>query len=209
MLHISPSPIQSTNLPIPKHEDIKAKLSGAKFFSKMYFKSAFWQLELHPDSRHLTVFYANDKLYRYKRPTMGLKPSQGELNVALLPIFAHIPEAHLIHDYLIIAAPSKESHDNALQLTMQAISRAGLTLNPKKCAFGKRQIEFWGMLISADGIKPDPAKVEAFEYLQPPTTKEGLISFLCMMQSNAEFIPNFAKQSAKLRELTQGNVRFK
>jgi hypothetical protein len=28
---------------------------------------------------------------------MGAKPAQGELNVALQPLFANIPQAHLIH----------------------------------------------------------------------------------------------------------------
>ncbi len=40
--------VHASNLPIPRQEDMKAKLSGAKVFSKMDFKSAFWQLELHP-----------------------------------------------------------------------------------------------------------------------------------------------------------------
>ena len=68
----------STNYPIPKHEDIKAKLSGSKVFSKLDFKSAFWQLELDPDSRHLTVFHANNKLYHYTRLIMVIKPAQSE-----------------------------------------------------------------------------------------------------------------------------------
>ena len=55
--------IKASNLPIPRHEDIKAKLSVAKVFSKMDFKSAFWQLELHQGSRYFTVFDANDELY--------------------------------------------------------------------------------------------------------------------------------------------------
>ena len=59
--------ILSTNHPIPKHEDIKAKLSGCTIFSKMDFKSEFWQIELQSESRHLTLFHANDRLYRYKR----------------------------------------------------------------------------------------------------------------------------------------------
>ena len=42
--------IQSTNLPIPRQEDIKAQLAGNEVFSKVDFKSAFWQLELHPES---------------------------------------------------------------------------------------------------------------------------------------------------------------
>ena len=46
--------LHSSNLPIPRQEDIRAKLSGKKFFSKLDFKHAFWQLELHPDSRYLS-----------------------------------------------------------------------------------------------------------------------------------------------------------
>ena len=94
----------STNQPIPKQEDIRAQLVGSRYFSKLYFKSAFWQLELHPDSRYLTMFHANDKLYQYTRLIMEVKPAQGELNAALKPIFAHIPNVYLIHDDLIIAA---------------------------------------------------------------------------------------------------------
>ena len=107
--------IQSSNYPIPKQEDIKAKLSGAKVFSKMDLKSAFWQIELAEESRHLTVFYANDKLYRYKRLTMGLSPAQAELNAALRPVFSHIDSAHVIHDDLIVAANNDEEHDHAIQ----------------------------------------------------------------------------------------------
>ena len=33
--------VQSTNLPIPRQEDIKSKLSGARIFSNLDFKSAF------------------------------------------------------------------------------------------------------------------------------------------------------------------------
>ena len=130
--------IQSSNYPIPKQEDIKAKLSGAKVFSKMDLKSAFWQIELSDESRYLTVFHANDKLYRYKRLTMGLSSSQAELNVALRPVFAHIENAHVIHDDLIVATNTDEEHDTAIQQCMEATSKAGLTFNPPKCFFGKK-----------------------------------------------------------------------
>ena len=115
--------IQSSNLPIPRQEDIKAKLSNCNIFSKMDFKSAFWQIELHPESRHLTVFHANNKLYRYKRLTMGVKPAQGELNTALLPLFTNIPQAHLFHDDLIIAASDK---------TMLYVFNINIYLNPSR-----------------------------------------------------------------------------
>ena len=198
--------IQSSNYPIPKQEDIKAKLSGAKVFSKMDLKSAFWQIELAEESRHLTVFHANDKLYRYKRLTMGLSPAQAELNAALRPVFSHIDSAHVIHDDLIVAANNHEEHDHVIQQCMEAASKAGLTFNPSKCFFGRSEISFWGMIFSSEGVRPDPAKVEALEYITPPNSKEELISFLCMMQSNSDFIASFSRRSSTLRELTKGHV---
>ena len=88
------------------------------------------------------------------------------------------------------------------------MSHAGLTLNSDKCQFGMKQIKFWGMIISAVGVKPDPEKVEALEGLDPPRNKDELLSFLCMMQSNAEFIPAFSQKAAPLREITKKQVRF-
>ena len=200
---------QSTNLHIPGYEDINDKLARNEIFSKMDFRSAFWQIKLHPDSRCFTVFYANNKLYRYKRLTIGVKPAQGELNIALKPVFAHIPQAHLIHDNLIVAAESQKEHGQTILQIIQAISRAGLTSNSTKFQIGKKEISFWGMICSKDRVRPNPEKVEALEHLQAPTNKQELISFLCMMQSNADFIPNFAKKSSKLRELASGRVRFR
>ncbi|CAB4022967.1 Hypothetical predicted protein, partial [Paramuricea clavata] len=91
---------------------------------------------------------------------------------------------------------------------MNAISNAGITLNPDKCTFGVPEIGFWGLRIGSDGVRPDPAKVEALDHMTPPQSKEELTSFLCMMQSNSDFIPNFAQLAAKLRELTKKHARF-
>ena len=128
--------IFSSNHPIPKHEDIKTRLSGSRIFSKMDFKSAFWQIELTEESKFLAVFHANGKLYRYKRLTMGLAPSQGELNSAIQPIFSHIKHAHVIHDDVIIATSTMEEHEMILNESMKAIAESGLTLNPAKCFIG-------------------------------------------------------------------------
>ena len=140
---------------------------------------------------------------------MGVKPAQGELNNALQPIFAHIQGAHLIHDDLIIATKTDKEHTKVIEEVVVAISEAGLTLNPLKCKFGKKEVSFWGMIYDADGVRPDPEKVEALKYITAPKSKEDLISFLCMMQSNSDFIENFSKKSASLRELTKTNKRFK
>ena len=112
-------------------------------FSKLDFKSAHWQLELDEDSQYLIVFYLNDRLYRYKKLTMGLKPSQEELNAALRLIFAQIANLYLNQNDLIIATSNDEDHIKVTEQVMQAIFRAGLTLNPLVCSFGVLKVLLW------------------------------------------------------------------
>ena len=198
----------SSNFPIPRQEDLKARISGSKVFSKLDLKSAYWQLEIAPESRWLTTFHCNGHLYRYKRLVMGMKCAQGELNAALQPLFAHLQDVHVIHDDIVIGTITDEEHMKTLKEVLTILEDNCLTLNQKKCIIGTDKIKFWGMMFGKDGISPDPEKVEALSYLSSPRDKEELNSFLCMMQANAEFICKFAKEAATLRELTKKNSRF-
>ena len=169
--------IISSNLPIPRQEDIMTKLAGSKIFSKLDFRNAFWQLPLDEASRALTVFHLNDKLYRYKRLIMGIKCAQGELNAALIPVFSHIPDAHVIHDDVIVASKNSENHLKALEQCMLAVEKADLTLNEEKCWFGYDEVKFWGMKINTEYIQPDDEKVEALDYLEPRKIRMSFIAF--------------------------------
>ena len=54
---------------------------------------------------------------------------------------------------------------------MKAIDQANLTLNPKKCSFGKTKISFWGMIFSSSDVRPDIEKVKALEKLPAPKNR--------------------------------------
>ena len=62
------------------------------------------------------------------------------------------------------------------------------------------------MLFTSEGVKPDPEKVKALEHISPPKDKEERKSFICIKQSNSDFIPNFAKKVAPLRTLLKGKA---
>ena len=201
--------IKDTRIPVLRAEDIRAELASCEVFSKLDFRSAFHQLELAPESCLITVFSDVEELKWYTRRTMGTKPASGELSKALCPFFNVIPEAHMIHDDLIIATKSPAQHDLALERALAIIHDSGLTLNDDKCVFKAAEIPFWAMLISRDGVCPDPSKVEALKDALPPTNKLEVVSFLCMLHANAEFIPNLSRETVHLRALTQKHKCFK
>ena len=146
--------IKSSNIPIPQAEDIKAQLSVCQVFSKLDFKSTFHQLKLSKESRGITVFHGLGKLMRHKTLTMGSCPASGELTKALGPLFQSIPQAHVIHDDLIIAAKSQNEHDEALGKVLDVISKSGMTLKIDKCILSTDKIPFWGIIVTKDGLKP-------------------------------------------------------
>ena len=63
-------------------------------------------------------------------------------------------------DDIIIWAPSFEEHLRRLRLVFDKIRTAVLKLKPTKCQFLKREVSFLGHVVSSEGIKTDPDKVE-------------------------------------------------
>ena len=51
------------------------------------------------------------------------------------------------------------------------------------------------MIFFSSGVRPDPEKVKALENLPLPKNRSEFKSFICIMQSNSDFIPNFSKNT--------------
>ena len=55
---------------------------------------------------------------------MGIKSAQGELNAALQPLFAHLPQVHIIHDDLVIAPVTLKEHEEVVIAVMEILAAA-------------------------------------------------------------------------------------
>lgn len=64
--------IKRENHPLPTMEQLLPKIQNAKMFSKLDIKDAFHQLELVPESRHITTFISGKGFYRFKRLMFGI-----------------------------------------------------------------------------------------------------------------------------------------
>ena len=59
--------------------------------------------------------------------------------------------------------------------------------------FIKKELVYLGHMISAEGIKPDPAKIEAVKNWPIPTTTDAVKRFVAFSNYYRKCIPNFAK----------------
>ena len=72
-------------------------------------------------------------------------------------------------DDIIVFGKSAEEHDENLQNTLQVIKESGLKLNKDKCEIKKNKLTYFGHVLSAKGVSPDPEKVKAITDLEAPT----------------------------------------
>ena len=72
----------------------------------------------------------------------------------------------------------------------------------------KESISFYGVTLSAEGVRPDPRKIEAIKNLPEPRTEALLQSFLGIVNYLSRFSPNIAKMTCNLRALLKKNTEF-
>ncbi|UYV79257.1 K02A2.6-like, partial [Cordylochernes scorpioides] len=105
-----------------------------------------------------------------------------------------------LDDILIFASDSK-THDRILRLVLRKLKEAKVSLNKAKCVFGVPRINFLGHILDKDGIRPDPAKIEAVAKMPAPTDVHGVRRFLGMVNHLGRFVENLSEIVAPLNQL--------
>ena len=196
-------------------EELKATLANAKRFSQIDLKDAFYQLPLDEASKRLTTFSTPWGLKRSTRLIQGALPSSAICHEVLRRDLEGISGAINIADNILVFGcgdteeEAAKDHDRALRSVLDMFRRTGMTINRKKCVFNATETKFFGFIFSAEGIAPDPDKVQALKEASAPTSKEEVRSFLGLAGFNSQFIPDYATKSEPLRGLTRKGVNFK
>jgi len=85
----------------------------------------------------------------------------------------------------------------------------GISLNPKKSLFGLEEGKLLGHITSKDGIKIDPARIEAILRLPHPRNVKKLQSFLRKINFLRRFISNLAELIRFLKNMLKMDSKVK
>jgi len=120
--------------PLPHLEDLLSSLSGATVFSKIDLKSAYHQIPLHEDSKHLTTFITHCGLYRYNRVCFGLASAPSAFQRIMSQVLEDLAGVLCYLDDILVFGSTVTEHDERLRAVLERIKSTGLTLNDK-CQF--------------------------------------------------------------------------
>ena len=88
------------------------------------------------------------------------------------------------------------------------LREADLKLKEVKCNFLKKHIEYFGHIISGEGITPLPEKLESIQKILPPKTPKEVKQLLGLIGYYHKFVPRFSDLAQPVNALTRKNVAF-
>lgn len=198
--------------PLPYINAILDKLRKARYISSIDLKQGYWQIPLTPDSKPITAFTVPGRgLFQFRVMPFGLHSAPATFQRLLDRIIGPDmdPHAFAYLDDIIVLGETFEGHLTNLREVFRRLRVANLQLNPEKCQFCRKSLKYLGHVVTAEGIKTDPEKVESIQKFPTPRTVRDVRRFLGMASWYRRFVPAFSQIVTPLTRLLRKDVRFK
>ena len=190
-------------------ENILCDLAGNKYFSNLDFAQAYNQMVIDESSRELLTLVTHRGLYQYTRLPYGIKTAPSLWQRAVEGVLNGIEGIHIYYDDILVAGRTViEEHNLRLGMVFQRIKEYGLKLKRSKCSFLKSEVSYLGHVISGEGTKPIPSKIESILQTEAPRDKSKVRSYVGLLNFYRRYLPNLASTIAPLNALLKTNARF-
>jgi len=196
--------------PLPNITDILDQLGSAKYFSVFDLASGFHQIPMDTADAPKTAFSTPYGHYHFNRMPFGLKNAPATFQRLMDQILSGLQgiELFVYLDDIVIYASSLEEHKIKFNKLAGRLRQANLRLQPDKCEFLRREVNYLGHVISETGVKPDPKKILAVQEFPRPKNAKNIKQFLGLAGYYRKFIPDFSKIAKPLTELLKKDVKF-
>ncbi len=196
--------------PIPLIDEMMARISKARIFTKIDIQQAFHKIRMDTDSEDYTTFRTRYGSYKYKVLPFGLTNGpatfQRFINDILMEHLDDFCSAYL--DDILIYSESPEEHEVHVKKVMQILLDHCLQADIKKCEFGVKKTKFLGFIIGVDGIEVDPEKIAVINNWEYATNVRGVQSYLGFCNFYRRFIQDYSRVCRPLTLLTGKDVPF-
>ena len=190
-------------------DELLPQLHGKKFFSVVDTKKGYWHVALDHESSLLCTFNTPFGRYRFKRLPFGIILSQDIFQRRLDEVYKDIPNVMGIADDIVVCGSTESEHDQAFCEMLKATRKHNVSLNSEKLQFKQTQVDFYGHILSENGIQPAREKLETIRNIKTPSNIKELQTTLGMVTYLNRYSTKLADLTSPLRELTKKHVHFR
>ena len=198
----------TTLVPLPKIDEIYARLKDSKIYSTFDMRSGYYHMVLFEESRQKSAFVSAYGKWEFKRCPFGLAQAPAYFQRLVNEVLSGLTFAFGYLDDILVFSPDMETHLKHLRILFERLRSADLKLKEVKCNFLKKHIQYLGHIISGEGITPVPEKLESIQKMLPPTNPKEVKQFLGFIGYYRKFVPRFSDLARPLNALTRKETVF-
>lgn len=187
--------------PIPRIEELFARLTGGKKFTKLDLQDAYQQVPLDEECQELVTINTPKGLYQFTRLPFGVSSAPAIFQREMENLLHDLDHVVVYFDDILVTGTSDKEHWENLGRVLDRLKTAGLRLKLSKCEFMKPEVQYLGHIISAAGLRPNPAKTEAVLEAPAPRAVKELQSYLGLVNFYRRFLPNLSAVLQPLNSL--------
>ena len=201
--------IVKNKYPLPRIDDLFDQLKGASIFSKFDLRTGYHQLKIKDVDVHKTAFRTRYGHYEFLVMSFGLTNAPAAFMDLMNRVFRPYVDQFVVVliDDILVYSQDRESHDAHLRVVLETLRKEQLYAKLSKCEFWLNEVSFLGHIVSKEGIRVDPKKIEVIVEWKPPRNVTKIRSFLGLAGYYRRFVKGFSMTAAPMTRLLQKNVK--
>jgi O-acetyl-ADP-ribose deacetylase (regulator of RNase III) len=202
------------NYPIHNMENILMSIGQRKlkYFSTIDLSSAYLQISLEEESKHLTAFRCSAGSFSFIRCAYGLRNLPAQFCSVMNEVFKGLIDKcmSVYLDDILIYSENYEQHMEHLTEVFQRLRQNGFTANPTKSSIAVDSVVYVGHTISRMGVSCCPENVQKILDCPSPTTLKECRMAIGLFSYYKKFVSHFAEICRPLHDTTKHeNLPFK
>ncbi len=186
--------------PIPKISTILQELEGFTYATAHDLNMGYYTIRLDPTASKMCTIIFPWGNYSYKKLPMGFGGSADIFQAQIMDLMASLKFVQAYMDNLLtITRGILDEHLQKMETVLTRLRDAGLKVNATKSSICAHEIEYLSYILTREGIKPQPKKVQAILVLNLPNNVKELRHFLVLVQYYWDM---WAKRSEMLAPFT-------
>lgn len=208
--------IKRNNTSLPHISELLARLTKAKWFTKIDLKSSYHQVLVRPEDREKTAFITPLGHFEWTVLPFGEANAPASfIRMMKQLVLKDMTERGVLDfvDDILIYSESEEQHIKDVSDVLDRLEQHELFIKPSKCCWMKREVDFLGfnVRVGANGaeITAMKSKVEAVQEWPLPRTMTQLRSFIGFANTFRMFVKGFSDTATPLFRLMKASARRK
>jgi hypothetical protein len=200
--------LRTEHYPLPRTEDLFAKLGRCKYFTKLDLSEAYHQIRIDTNAQKLLVINTPKGLYRFLRMPFGIGPAPAKFQRIMDKLLSGISGVVCSLDDVLIASESLDIHLETLRQVFKRFLDAGVRLSLTKCILLSKSVQYLGHMVDEDGLHTAPSTTKAIINAPEPSNAGQLRAFLGLVNYYGKFVNDLSTVCSPLYQLLRKDTSW-